>query len=80
MPATPAEREPAAVPSGLGKAFFQSLDGAPQWADAPTRPEAGGRSGWGCWGCWIVLGVEETKSRPRDSGLESSSFQVDGLR
>ncbi|CAK8989999.1 unnamed protein product [Durusdinium trenchii] len=43
MPATPAEREPAAVPSGLGKAFFQSLDGAPQWADAPTRPEAGGK-------------------------------------
>ena len=27
----------------LGRAFFESLDGPAKWAEAPKRPEAGGR-------------------------------------
>ena len=41
-----APKVPAAPGPTLGRAFFESLDGAPTWAEAPKRPEAG-RGLWG---------------------------------
>eukprot|EP00434_Breviolum_minutum_P036674 symbB.v1.2.032508.t1/scaffold3910.1/size48445/1 len=38
-----APKGPAAPGPTLGRAFFESLDGAPTWAEAPKRPEAGGK-------------------------------------
>eukprot|EP00435_Cladocopium_sp_Y103_P035674 s762_g9.t1 len=38
------EEAPKIAPSGsLGRAFFESLDGPAKWAEAPKRPEAGGK-------------------------------------
>jgi len=35
----------APASGSLGRAFFESLDGPAKWAEAPKRPEAGGRDG-----------------------------------
>lgn len=49
-----APKGPAAPGPTLGRAFFESLDGAPTWAEAPKRPEAG-RGLWGdTWKTWTL--------------------------
>lgn len=52
-----APKGPGAPGPTLGRAFFESLDGAPTWAEAPRRPEAG----LGLWGdTWKGRRVDDT--------------------